>query len=413
MITKTLLSSCGRVSAAAVALAAASAGQASGFAVPEMSLAGLGLANAVVANADEIGALPYNPAAMAFLGDASLGGGAMVLHPPMSVSDTLYNAGTSFDNEADDWVLLPLGYGHVKLNEDWFLGVSFNAPLGLETRWPSAAFGDGFAAAGAPGMEPTRTTLELLSLSPSLTYKINDNAALAAGFDLYWVRELHFDTTSTRIDGDGTATGLHLAGLVKRGDWSFGASYYSGGQVHLDGQVNPGTPIPAEAVLDIPWRAQIGARYMATERLGIEFDVTRTGWSRFDRLEIDHAQLPVNLVTSTNGWQDVNAYRLGVTYELSDNTGLRFGYAYDETPEDDDHFTARIPDADRHLFSAGLRHSLSSGWDLEAGYMYVGFKDRSVDLPPPTGSDPNGSFLYNGEYASSVHLFGLGISKRF
>lgn len=40
----------------------------------------------------------------------------------------------------------------------------------------------------------------------------------------------------------------------------------------------------------------------------------------------------VNLVTSTNGWKDVSAYRLGVTYELSDTTGLRFGYSFDETP---------------------------------------------------------------------------------
>jgi long-subunit fatty acid transport protein len=74
----------------------------------------------------------------------------------------------------------------------------------------------------------------------------------------------------------------------------------------------------------------------------------------------------VNLVTSTNGWKDTNACQLGVTCELSDTAGLRFGCSFDETSEGDDHF-----------------------------------------------SDPNGSFLYDGKYAADVHLLGLGISRCF
>ncbi|MEN8176154.1 MAG: hypothetical protein ABFS23_10350, partial [Pseudomonadota bacterium] len=70
-------------------------------------------------------------------------------------------------------------------------------------------------------------------------------------------------------------------------------------------------------------------------------------------------------------------------------------------------------DADRHLFSLGVSHELAGGWNLEGGYMYVNFKDRSLSLPPPTGSEPNGTFLYDGDYESNVQVVTLGISRVF
>ena len=71
---------------------------------------------------------------------------------------------------------------------------------------------------------------------------------------------------------------------------------------------------------------------------------------------------------------------------------MRAGYARDLTGQGDEHFTVRVPDADRHLFSAGLRHALSGGWEVEAAYMYAMVDDRDYvsTLPFGTyGSDPN------------------------
>ena len=406
----------GRACAAALFLSSGSVVLASGFSVPEISIAGLGLSNAMVADTRQAGALPYNPAVAAFLGKASLGGGLMLLKPDIKVSDTLFNEGESFDSEGKSWIGTAMGHGHYTFGEDLSLVLSINTPLGLETRWPSEAFGPGFSAVGAPGKEPTHSQLELVSASPSLTYRINENAAISGGLDLYWTRKLKFNTADTTITNNSvdSGTGFHLSGLYRHGDWSFGATYFSTAAIDIDGKLETGgVKIPVKTTFDLPWRAQVGVHYRATENLGIEFDITRTGWSKFDKLEIDHASLPVNLVTSVNNWNDANAYRLGVTYSLSDATDLRFGYSYDETPQDDEYFSARIPDADRHLFSVGFSHGLAGGWDIEGGYMYVMFEDRSLELPPPTGGDPNGTMLYNGDYSSSVHLLGLGVSKTF
>jgi long-chain fatty acid transport protein len=419
MIRIRMLSASAPVIAGSLLVAGSPASLASGFAVPEISIAGLALANAMVANTSDAGALPYNPAAMAFLGDASAGGGLMIIGPTNKVSNTLFNEGESFDTEGSDWILSGMAHGHIAMSDQLALGLSVNSPFGLEIVWPSEAFADGFAAAGAAGQEPTRSKLELVSASPSISYRINDEAAIAAGFDLYWIRDIKFNTTANIICcGTGTGTGFHLSGLFRRGDWSFGASYFSSADVDLDdGKVSG---IEAEATIDLPWRAQVGVHYQATDAIGVEFDITRTGWSKFDKLEIfaadgfTNAALGGPLVTSTNDWDDANAYRLGVTWALSDKTRLRFGYSYDETPQDDDHFSARIPDNDRHLFGVGFSHELGdSGWDIEGGYMYVALRDRSLDLPPPTSSEPNGTSLYDGDYEADVHLVGLGISKRF
>ena len=419
MIQRRTYSATTVVLAGAIALAVGQEARASGFAVPEISIAGIGLSNALVANTTEAGALPYNPAVMAFLGDASAGGGLMLIGPGNKVSDTLFNDGESFDGEGSDWLLSGMAHGHIAMGEQLALGLSVNSPFGLETVWASEAFADGFAAVGAPGQEPTRSKLELISASPSMSYKINDDAAVAAGFDLYWIRDLKFNTAANLICcGTGTGAGFHLAGLYRRGDWSFGASYFSSAEVDVeDGKV---AGLEANTTTELPWRAQLGARYQVNDAIGVEFDFTRTGWSKFDKIEIFASDGFINealggpLVTSTNNWDDANAYRLGVTWALSDRTELRFGYSYDETPQDDDHFSARIPDSDRHLFSVGFSYELgNSGWDLEGGSMYVSFEDRSVSLPPPTGSEPNGTALYNGDYESDVHLVGLGISKRF
>ena len=62
---------------------------ASGFSVPEMSTAGLALSNAMVANTREVGAIPYNPAVMAFLKDGSAGAGTLLISSFLRTADVV------------------------------------------------------------------------------------------------------------------------------------------------------------------------------------------------------------------------------------------------------------------------------------------------------------------------------------
>ncbi len=404
---------------AAITLAANSVA-ASGFAIPENSIAGLGLSNALVANPDELGALTYNPAAMAFHDASSMTLGLMGVAPDLSVK----TASGAHDSKGKDLIAIPTFFGALRINDTWSLGLGVTAPFGLETKWQPGTF-PALSQPTTQALHPTLSKLELVDIAATASYRINQNASVAAGIDYYTANKLNFNTSLIDIQGTGDDWGWNLAFLYNVDRWSFGLSYHSDAKIIAEGKfqpfppAGPGTPIPAKANLDIPWRLQLGARYEFTDTVALEFDITRTGWSKFKQIEVKaDGILPSGtvLTTSTNDWDDTNAYRLGLTYQVHPKTQLRFGYSYDETPQGDDHFSARIPGADRQLFSVGVDYALEDGWGLEAGYMYVRFKDRNFQSAVPFGTygtDPNGTDAYDGKYSAHVNLFGLGIRKSF
>jgi long-chain fatty acid transport protein len=397
--------------------------QASGFAIPEMNIAGMALSNALVANPDAQAAIAYNPAAMSFHDGNSAAFGVIPISPDLSV-DT---GSGSVDSEANDTVAIPTVTAHATLSETWALGMSVNAPFGLETDWPAGTF-DSQYALGA--YIPTRSKLQIVAISPSLSYKINDNTSFAGGVDLYDLREVIFNSVvnagtpgsnpTVNLNGEGRGVGLNLGLLVRLGSWSFGGSYHSEARIPIEGTIEaPSLSTTVEAEFKVPARLQLGVRHQTTEKLGIEFDFTRTGWSSFDQLVVDETSYGENLITSTNNWDDVNTYRLSATYDISQATQLRVGYTFDETPQDDTFFSPRIPDSDRQLFSLGIGHTLNNGWTIDAAYMYVTFDDRTMNIDSgfshsaPYSGETNGTSAVNGSYESSVHLLGLGVVMRF
>jgi long-chain fatty acid transport protein len=414
---------------------------ASGFAVPELSVTGLGASNALVANTKELGAIPYNPAAMGFHEDSSVSIGALLVKPDLSV-DT--GDGT-VESEANDLIGIPLIIAHARISEEWSLGMAVNAPFGLETEWPAGTFDDQYVDALEEALDgqpdegpavPTNSKLEILALSPSIANRVNDNLSLSAGLDYYWMKTVEFNSNLHDVDlgtqnfdmsGDGRGIGFNLSALYRAGDWSYGISYHSTANINIEGDIETpdavadGFGLPSRNVvadLELPWRLQIGVRNQTTEKLALEFDITRTGWSSFDELEVKNEEYGATVFTSENQWDDANAYRFGMTYDLTSNTQLRAGYTFDETPQDDDYFSPRIPDADRHLFSVGIGHKLADGWSIEAGYMYVKFNDRSLeqtadDAHADNPTEMNGTAAVNGDYESSVQLLAFGINKTF
>jgi long-chain fatty acid transport protein len=378
-----------------------------------------------VANPEMQAAIAYNPAAMSFHEGNSLALGVLFLKPDLSV-----NTGSGFvDSDANDTVAAPSITAHTTLSESWALGLAVNAPFGLETEWPAGTYDSQYPGGS---LIPTKTNLKIVAFSPSVSYKFNDNVSLAGGIDIYDMREVVFNSVvnagtpgsnpAVKLKGEGRGAGFNLGLMVRQGKWSFGGSYHSEAHIPVEGEVtSPSGTTDVEADLDLPSRLQLGVRHQTTDKLGLEFDFTRTGWSSFDQLVVDETQYGINVTTSTNNWDDANAYRLGATYDISPATQLRVGYTLDETPQEDDFYSPRIPDADRQLFSLGIGHTLSNGWTIDAGYMYVKFDDRTINSSKTTAdntallgyAETNGTSAVNGDYESSVHLFGLGVTKKF
>ncbi len=404
---------------------------AAGFMLPESSAAGIGTSNALVANPEETGAYAYNPAAMGFHDTSSIAVGTYIINPSFSV-DT---ATGSHESQGAEWTAVPMIQGALKLNEQWRLGFGVTTPFGLETRWQDGTFPavSGTRALSVPSSlnpnvplkHPTSSKLEILDFSPTAAYKVNDNLSLSAGLDLYWAKSAKLASTAGAVSGDGEGLGFDLGALYRQGPWSFGAAFRSAATLGLEGDFTPNSDTlvalgllsraqTAELDVDLPWRLQLGARYAFNQQLAVELDVTRTGWSEFNDLKITSKRTGAVIFSDQNDWDDANAYRLGATYQVSPQTQLRFGYTYDETGQGDDHFSARVPDNDRHLFSIGVAQKLGQGLTLEAAYMYVMGEDRDYSSSTKyTGSDLNGTTAVNGDYSMDAHLIGLEIVKVF
>ena len=387
-----------------------SSAQASGFRIPEVSVLGTGTSNALVANTDELGALPYNPANMAFHDKNGLVAGVTYIGYNLKV-DTTVQGGGSYDSIGKDsfWVpnvyAMAPGYGKVSF------GLGINSPFGLETGWSADTF-PSFAALGplAAAAAPAVSRIQMINVNPNIAYKINNTTSFAFGLDYYQLRDIMLNTQGAKIEGTGSDFGWNIGFTKKFDKWNLGVSYRSSVEVDINGVVND--TVGATSSVEFPDLLQVGAYYQATDKWGIELDIERIGWSSFDKLVISSPAAGLT-ITSTNNWDDAWALRLGAIYAMNAKTNLLLGYSYDETGQTDEFFSARVPDNDRQLLSVGLTHEYA-GWTLEAAYMYVMVDDRTFNTTTlPNPADPNGTSLYNGTYESSVNLLSIGLSTKF
>lgn len=379
----------------------------SGFRLPEISVNGMSSSNAVVADTTTPAAAAYNPASIAFH-DNFVELGVIGLRPDITVTPA--NSAVKVRSRADSWFTLPNFYYVRRLTSDLSFGLGGNSPFGLKTNWPANTF------PLPTGGKTTLTQLKMFNITPNIAYRFGDTS-VAVGLNYYRLSELAFNTDLMTLTGDGDGYGYNLAALHKVGAFSVGFSYRSAVDANVTGHQTITYPtittVPAKLTLNLPWTAQIGVNWSVNEQLALEFDIDRTGWSRFDKLKIKNKDSGAALVTSTNDWRDANAYRLGGRYLLDGKTTLRAGYSYDKTCQPDARFTARLADNDRQLYSVGVERDMG-GWSLSAGLMHVIFKNRTVSSSAPLGtygSDPNGTAAYNGRYKASVNLIGLGFSK--
>ena len=385
----------------------------SGFRIPEVSVAGTATSNTLVATTDELGAIPYNPAAISFHEGRYVMAGVNNISYETTVTP---NGGTRTKGVGEDKFLVPNMLISVTGDNNFGFALLVNSPFGLETKWPDETFPQ-FAGAADP-LEPQLSRIKMFNVNPNISYKVDKDLSLAIGIDYYDVVDLNLNTQDIPVRGTGSGVGMNVGLLQKFGDLTFGLAYRSSVSTSIKGHfdasgISGQTIIAAKAKLEFPSILQLGINYKFSDSIGMEFNADRTGWSSFDEINVTNSAGGTLGSVSTNNWKNTWAYRLGFNWKITPGTKLMLGYSYDNTPQPDAHFSARVPDADRQLFSIGANHQFDN-WKIEYAYMYVDVDDRTANSSTPfTGGDANGTTAYNGTYESDVSLIGLSASMKF
>ncbi len=388
---------------------------AAGFRLPEQDSAAMGMASAIVGQADDPSAVWYNPAGITQLEGTRISGGIISVYPEL----THENADGTTD-VSKRTMFLPIHlYATHKLNDNIFFGFGINNPFGLATDWDQNSSSTRYVA--------TFSSIVSTEFNPNIAYKFNNNLSAAFGIAYLHIRATLEKTTPNpfapltdtnfRLSGDADGWGVNAALKYKASDAvHLGLSYRSRIKENLEGtaEIN-GTPLSGTGKTSItfPDLIQFGISYSASDKLTFNTDLEYTMWSTYDKLVIE-SDVPAFNQTEEKQWKNVWCLRIGGQYKLSDQWKLRAGYVYDQNPVKEEYFETQLPDSDRQGISIGAGYTIGNV-TIDAAYMYILFNKRTISnsVMDDASVTPKAPDSLNGTYKSQAHLAGITIGYAF
>jgi long-chain fatty acid transport protein len=445
-----------RMLLAAGACTLSAASLASGYNFGSQSVSAQGTAHANGAEAADPTTIYYNPAGMSRLDGDQISIGATAVIPTSSYRDngstTVRGNTTGGDNGgtfAPDYVVAPNFYMTHQIDSRWHVGLGVFVPYG-------AALDYGNNWAGRYALE--KISLTTINFNPSLSYTLDEHQSIGFGVSAQYMKAslqkavdvkdalylAGLTGLSTTVTGDGTAIfnadgwgyGFNLGYLYQLDDHTrFGLAYRSQVRYTLTGSAqwqynNVGNSTaaavaasqhsnsPASVDVVTPQSASANFYHDLTDRLALMGNVTWTGHSSLDALNIQLNGTGRGDMVIEQHWKNSWLFALGTNYKYSDRLMLRTGVAYDQSPVPSD--TQRdpgLPDSERYWISLGANYKLDKHSSIDVAYSYVIFKDSNIDYTdscsPQLASCTGNGETTKGQYHTYLQLFGLQYNYRF
>ena len=370
---------------------------AAGFYLQDQSVKGGG--RAYSGEAADMGAesLWWNPASIAGIEQSEIYNGVTGIFVNSTVTDrgsTIHYLGGQtaavggnprIDNPVQNGVLPTGGFAY-RINDQWAIGLAMTSPFSFVTKYPTESW-TRYAAETSRlttlDFQPTlawRPTRWLgLGIGPNIEYQV---AALSGALPNLFAGQPDGQQT---LHGNGWNVGfnaglqLHLTDRL-----TFGAAYRSKVLHELSGKLTVtglegllgGQNFRADggAHFNTPWAATFGLRWRATDRLTLNAQAVRQGWSVFDAIFVTSP-----LTTQTNeNYHDTLSGAFGIDYEVTPRWIMRTGLQYDPSPTPGPTRDARVPDANRWLFSVGTSLKVTHRITLDASVTYIDFQNSAI-----------------------------------
>ena len=421
-------------------LAGSSAAFASGFAIIEQSVSGLGNAYAGgAASAEDATTIFFNPAGMTRLDKTEAIAAMHIIVPSAKFKNNGSTHATTAPltgnngGDASNAALVPNLYITTPIADRLTFGLGINAPFGLVTEYNDSWVGRYHAL---------KSDLRTVNINPSFAFKSSDNLSLGFGVtamkvDVELSQMIDFGLIGATfmvpgsipqgqdgkviLDADDWAYGWNIGALYEFNQGTrLGVAYRSRVFVEVDGSADfIDVPVAlsgsffdtgVSGKITLPATVSVSAYHKATDKLAVMADITWTEWSSFTDLVFDFSDPAVADSTTPENWDDTWRYSVGVSYDLNRSLVLRGGLAYDETPMADNYRTPRIPGADRYWISFGAGIQLSKAVVVDLAYTHLFVDDSKINL---VSADNASKGYLTGEYENQVDIASASVSYRF
>jgi len=365
------------------------------FGSPDVGYAAAGYA----ARAQDASTVFTNPAGMSRLESSQFLGGMQALYGDMKFSpnsDTKVPGGGTDGGQALG--LSPGGslFAVQKFNDNISFGFGLLSYFGLSQKFDDNWVGRYFVQ---------KSTLVGMTLTPALSYKVNDWLYLGAGLNLMYgyLKDQAAINNGAPIIPDGQLTykdstwgyGANLGILLEpRKGTRFGLTYLS--EVKLDF-----SDVPEFSGLNPVLQTALANKGLLTSRLDLNMTVPQMvmfsayheinpqwavmgnlgwqDWSRFGTTEIGINTANPTTLTADSNYKDTWHFALAAQYTYSPAWRFSFGIAYDSSAVSDENRTVNVPMGEIKSFACGAQYSFAPNLTLGAAYQFALFGDMPVD----------------------------------
>jgi long-chain fatty acid transport protein len=376
--------------AAGLFVTVSSPAEAGGFYLKEQSVRGLGRANSGEVADQGPASLWWNPAAIGGQSEPEATFGASAIVPRSTVGD----AGTLIDRPGAP----PAPVGGLPLLRDPIVkGIAPNNAVALPLTDRIAigvavtspfSFTSDYDPSGWQRYSAIRSRLITLDIQPSIAFAATDWLSVGAGLNIEYADAWLSNALPNlapgspdgrlRLTGSGWDLGWSVGAQLRPSKRAtFGIAYKSAvghkleGPVEISGLAGPlaarNATAETTASFTTPWQLIFGARVGVTPGLTLNGQVTRFGWSKFDRIEIG---APIGNAIEQN-YKNTWTVSVGVDQSVGERLTLRAGVSVDPTPTRDASRDPRVPDGDRIDYNVGATYRMSGHMSLDAALGYI------------------------------------------